>query len=363
MKVIALVALLLHVGSVQALPFFGTSSSSETSAHSADYLSSCLSSGNYNQLQQDVAAGLWSYDEKDPVNSVNTHLNEYPAFQIIVSFNFSDGGLPDVHYTLSTEVLKGVKPGICISSATDGRQGMLRSLKDTVSSWIWDIESTSSSTAEAPLLEVLKVERILSIGQQFNELWNRMMAGTGTPSLIIRLLKFMESIKRVVSGSTAEFVIHVIPPFPETVMKDGPVLEGTINEMKTAHLRREVKNAIVFNELLSRVVVPQLLLETAPVLSHYSYADVLLPLNIRKTGIIGLKKLINNAVLPTLGNHISGNTEFMTELFAPMLENDVVTDVTEFMVGTVSSIGDVVASVFPFVTPARLGLSLLSVFL
>ncbi|KAK3863043.1 hypothetical protein Pcinc_031146 [Petrolisthes cinctipes] len=357
MKIIGLVVL-LQVGTVLSLPFIGSSNSES----SVDFITSCFSSGDYDELQNDVAAGLWSY-EKGDVNSAKKTLKEYPAFEIVVTLNFSDGGLPDFHYSLSTEVLQGVSPGICISSATEVREGVISSMVNAVSSWIWESKNTSSSTAPAPLLKVLKVERYLNIGQELNELWNQWAEGSGSSSFILRTLKFMESIKNVVTASTTELVFHVIPPFPETVRKGGPILAATIEEMKNSPLRSEVRNAIVFTELVGRVIVPQLLLEATPALCQYSYADRMLPLNIRKKAIFGLQKLITHGLLPILGNHISGNNDFVTQVFAPVMKNDVVTDVTDFMMDTADSLGGIASSMFPFITPARLGVKILSVFM
>ncbi|KAK4321760.1 hypothetical protein Pmani_007389 [Petrolisthes manimaculis] len=89
----------------------------------------------------------------------------------------------------------------------------------------------------------------------------------------------------------------------------------------------------------------------------------MLPLNIRKKSIFGLQKLITRGLLPIPGNHISGNTDFMTQVFAPVMKNDVVADVTDFMMDTADSLGGIASSMFPFITPARLGVKILSDFM
>ncbi|KAK4321757.1 hypothetical protein Pmani_007386 [Petrolisthes manimaculis] len=79
MKLIGLVVL-LQVGTVLSLPFIGSSNSESSTV---DYITSCFSaassSGDYNELQKDVAAGLWLY-EKGDVNSAKKTLKEYPTF-------------------------------------------------------------------------------------------------------------------------------------------------------------------------------------------------------------------------------------------------------------------------------------------
>lgn len=311
MKVVAVLALcLVQVGSVLAIPHHSdtTQSTAQTDNHKSstfvDFEGYCASSGEYTQLQREMAVLLWNYDPSK-TSHAKTHLQEHHhgshAFRITVTYNRQDG---EFKFSLTTEVLDGVVPGICISSGDDDIHVNERQQKHVLP-WLKMVQQALKVGMPASLLKMYRYGRfpspldgVLALVQAYDG---------GRTDIISKLVNLIVMASDSMASAHPKFVIHVVPPFSGIVLHRGPVLEMMMEEMKKLYLDPEERMATELNELVGQVIMPQLLTDMIPLLPDMVTMDV--PQSFVKEGLLIFQETFEFAVLPTLVNITLGTHE------------------------------------------------------
>ncbi|KAK3863042.1 hypothetical protein Pcinc_031145 [Petrolisthes cinctipes] len=307
MKFVTLLVLsLLQVGSVLAGPVVSTTSPSQKPELSLldDFGGACFSSGKYTKLQQEVAAPLWRFD-KSNINS--RHLQEHHgshAFRIAVTYNTTEG---ELQFSLSTDVLNDVVPGICITSEI-GHNIHVDELEDHVFPWVKIVKQTSQKSLSVSFLKMLQYGELPSLLDGIVALIQAYDGGR--TNIIAKLVNLTEFVSDIMASTDPQFVIHVIPPFPEIVVHQGPILESLMEGMKNLQVSPEEKTAMEVSELVNHVLMPQLLIEVIPVLPGIVMS---VPPSIVEQGLLMFQDTFEIAVLPSIVS-VTFNTSVVTKV-------------------------------------------------